>query len=808
MYFNKWPHPANFQFASSYTPDRPLKLGTSRVMLGVTAYEDDVFRLRGRSRLWPRNHSLAGLTPPPKRRARKTGGSSLTIDPACGLCLRDARGQSLLEAPGRSAFGLSGESFLFVFQRNERDQFYGMGEHLRGLEQSGRQTTFWNTDVFADFYFPQISDGHTDPHYASIPYLVVKRGHTYVGLLLDNPHAAFISTGAGISIAGQMELGEPEEQVFTIGSTHGAPDLYLIVGPSLAELTRKLQRLVGLTPLPPAWALGYHQCRWGYRSAEDLMALDAKFREHKIPCDGLWLDIDYMDGFRVFTMQRDHFPEPDATLRALRKNGRRVIPIIDPGVKYERSYAVYRSGHRADAFCHNPQGREFIGLVWPGETVFPDFSLPEVRTWWARHVSRFARKGFEGCWIDMNDPSTGAVDNTDMLFHRGRDPHHTFHNQYALGMAMATRAGFEKAHRKKRTFLVSRSGSTGISRYAAVWTGDNISSYLYLKKSIACSLNLALSGVPFNGPDIGGFCGDATPQLLRDWQKACFLFPFCRNHSMMGTRDQEPWAFDRKSLAVVRHYIRLRYKLRPYLYNLFVAQSESGEAILRPLFYDFKDTRALPLSHIDDQFMVGPAILQAPLVDDTPRSRTVLLPGHESWYSTMHARWVKGGHRVTARPGPMGTPLYVREGSIIPMAPGDPEDSAFDPTRIECHLFLRRTSRGTSTYEHICDDGETMAYLAGKRTRVRLRARVRRGRLDIQTEEQQHGYKPCSMTFVLYDAFDNVRVNGVEAKLRVSSWHFCGRRQKVRLVAIPHAVLNRKPPSTLRTRPGKRTIAP
>ncbi len=527
MYFRKYPHPANFAFVKK-TQTGQARLGPITLRARLDRFADQVFRLRMTSPTWGPNPSQAGLTPP--RRTTK-GTVKAELDSSLALTLTDATGQVLLRAPSRQAFGVSGESSMFVFEHQEGDQFYGMGEKLLGLELSGKQAKFWNTDAFADFYYKEIFDDRVDPYYVSIPYLILKRGNTYLGLLLDNPHATFISTGASIEIGGgQMKLGQPARKAILIGAERGQPDLYILVGPTLAELTRKMQRLVGLTPRPPVWALGYHQCRWGYRSADDLMKLDRKFKQLGIPCDGLWIDIDYMDAYKVFTFQKKLFPDLKHTLKTLAQHGRKVIPIIDPGVKKQKGSPVSDDGRRRAVFCHNPQGQDFVGLVWPGETTFPDFSLPKARAWWAKLVKQFGEQGIRGAWIDMNDPSTGAVQNDAMLFNRGRAPHDTFHNQYASGMAVATRAGFEAAHPGKRAFVISRSGYTGISQHAAIWTGDNCSNYHSLRMAIPCSLNLALSGVPFNGPDIGGFAGDCPSNLLRDWQKAGFLSPFCRNH--------------------------------------------------------------------------------------------------------------------------------------------------------------------------------------------------------------------------------------------------------------------------------------
>lgn len=760
MYFHKYPIDANFEFVKDGPIGRWGKLGPTRYRARVTPFQDDVYRIRVESPRWPGSFSQAGLTPPPVLKKAKGATSQLAIDRGFGIRLTDARGCVVLQSQSRRTFGMCGDSSLFMFHRDERHQFYGMGEKTTGLEHSGQRTKFWNTDVWADFKEAQYRDGSPDPMYVSIPYLIVKRDNTYVGLLLDNPYASFMDTAATVAIAGQLTLNDQGQSCFSLGAENGQPDLYVIYGPSLPELTRKLQRLVGCTPLPPAWALGYHQCRWGYRSAADLEALDRKFRENGIPCDGLWLDIDYMDGYRVFTINKKHFPDARAAMSRLKAHGRRVVPILDPGVKREKGYAVYDDGRKADAFCRNPQGGEYVGLVWPGRTVFPDFATREGRAWWAKQVARFAATGIHGAWLDMNDPATGYVDNMQMLFDHGRASHETFHNQFALGMAMASRAGFEQAHPGQRPFLLTRSGCTGVSRYSAIWTGDNFSNYHHLKGSIPCSLNLALSGVPFNGPDVGGFGGNTTPELISAWMKAGFLFPFCRNHSVAGSRQQEPWAFGPRVMRTLRRYIRLRYALRPYLYNLFVAQEEQGEAILRPLFYDFADTAKLPLGKIQDQFMVGPAVMQAPLLDEGQTARDLVLPGATSWYSLMGGRWMKGSRKITVQPAAGHTPIFLREGTIIPALANQGESNAFDGRRVVFHVMLNRTSRSAAELTYAFDDGETLDYRKGARSRLHVRAQVRRGCLEIVTRLTEAGYGECEPTFVTYDTFRKVSVNG------------------------------------------------
>ncbi len=773
MHFHKFPHPANFEFLSRFQAGRfTTRLGEYR--LSVRESSSDVYHLKITGRGWRSNDSQVKLHFS-KTKRKAVGNTRLVIGDDGSLQLESRDGGVLLKAkPGR-LFGQCAESSVFEFVRQKGDQFYGLGEKWTGFEHSGKTTKFWNTDVWADFIAESYVNGNPapDPAYVSIPYLILKRGNTYLGFFLDNPHATFVSTGLKATIADQMEAapegaefaeavveGSKEtETCFYLGAEQGQPNLYLLVGPSLPELTRKMQKLVGTTPRPPGWALGYHQCRWGYESEADLLELDARFREHGIPVDGLWLDIDYMEGYRVFTVAAKHFPHPSKALDGLSEKGRKVIPIIDPGVKYDPGYGVYERGREAGAFCLNPQGAEYIGLVWPGKTVFPDFSTEAGRRWWSSEVAEFARQGFPGAWLDMNDPSTGPVDNHPMLFDRGRKSHSSFHNQYGLGMAAATREGFLQARPNERPFLLSRSGCAGSQCCAAIWTGDNFSNYHHLRNSIPTTLNLALSGIPFNGPDVGGFGGDTTPELIRDWFKACFLFPFMRNHSLRDTRRQEPWAFDEETTGVLRRFIQLRYRFRTYLYQLFLEQERSGEAILRPLFYDHEDTAALPLGKVDDQFMVGPCILQAPFLEAGADSREVVLPGDKPWYELATGDWKEAGRRISVSSVMTDTPIFLRDHSIVPLARIAPEENGFHPDRADFHIF--QSDDGVAQLHYQFDDGETFDYRRGRFSEIEIKARRIGYVVAITTKVHKDDCGVGSFTFSVPADIRKVTINGV-----------------------------------------------
>jgi alpha-glucosidase len=765
--FNKYPHPVNFNFVDRARDDR-LRIADLQFELQITSPRSDVYRLKVlHSVLWPDDMSDRLLEPPVNAVQAPVNRTRLTVSPAGGMRFDAPGGKRLLGAADGSWFGVSGQRWLFRFKLDPAMQFYGLGEKHTPFERSGRAYWFWNTDAWADHPIERVRDGEYDPDYLSIPYLIIKQGNTYIGLLLDTPWPAMISIAARDSVADGFEQNQTRSREILMGAENGAPSLYLLYGPSLAALTRKFQALIGTTPLPPIWSLGYHQSRWGYRGAADLTVLADRFESHRFPADGLWLDIDYMDGYRVFTFDARHLPRPRQTVAALKKRGFRTVPILDPGIKPEPGYAVYDSGRAADIFCYNSAGTAFTGIVWPGQVVFPDFSLPEARQWWADYARRFLEIGFAGFWLDMNDPSTGSIDCRDMRFARGRKPHEAYHNCYARLMAEATRKAMLAARPDRRPFLLSRSGSTGSQKSCAHWTGDNFSTYGHLQRSIGKALNLALSGVPFNGADVGGFGGDCSEALLVDWFKAAFLMPLFRNHTMRGSRPQEPWAYSKKALDITRRFVRLRYMLLPYLYNLFIEQEQNGEAILRPLFYDFNDSPALPLGDIDDQFMVGPAIMQAPFLRGKDRQRDIVLP-EGKWLRAETGRWVQGPGRLRVRRQSGSTPLFVRPGSLIPFQPGTLTTNRKELRRIGLLGCLPPGFKGHARMRYSADDGASFKYQQGKRTTLEISARLEGRCLHLTANTLARGFGPVDIVPYSLNRFQGLHavIDGKKTVLR------------------------------------------
>lgn len=528
---------------------------------------------------------------------------------------------------------------------------YGTGEAAGPLLRTGRVTVCWNTDAY----------GYTDANpslYQSHPWVLAVRGDgTAFGVLADTTWRCTIDLRNGIEIVGE---GEP----FPV---------YILEGNNPQEVVSGLSRLIGTIPMPPKWALGYHQCRYSYNPESKVREIAEGFRSRKIPCDVIWFDIDYMDGYRVFTFDSTQFPDPKSLNKDLGEMGFERIWMIDPGVKAEPGYSIYDQMIALDLCVRNKAGEVYRGEVWPGFCVFPDYTRPDVRSWWAGLYRDFMAQGVSGVWNDMNEPAVFNVPSKTMPednVHKGGEwnggtlpegPHLRYHNIYGTLMAMGTYEGIRAANPKRRPFVLTRAGFIGSQRYAATWTGDNSAEWDDLEDSISMALNLGLSGQPFAGPDIGGFNGngpggEANGKLFARWMGIGALLPFARGHTGKGNIDKEPWAFGPEVEKTCRQALERRYRLMPYLYSMFFEASQSGLPVARPLF--FADPSDPALRSEDDAFLLGPDVLVAGRV--TPLGdRAVVLP--------------KGDWRlfelVDEKRNPDLPTLYIRDGAIVPCGP-------------------------------------------------------------------------------------------------------------------------------------------
>jgi len=647
------------------------------------------------------------------------GASRMAIEFAHGLKIETAA----------EGYGFNGAKSIFNFDVPGATGFYGFGERTKRFNKSGDSLDFYTVDVMAVWPQSYWRDDY-DPAYVSIPLAIIRVGEQCCGLYFDSAERLV------------MDCGQIQPGRFIVQAMAGQTDLYLINGPTLRDVVRNFTALTGRAELPPGWALGYHQCRWGYETAEEFEALAANFARRDIPISALWYDIDYMDGYRVFTWDKKDMPRPRALNESLKKQGIRTVAIVDPGVKIDKGYEVYESGKAAGVFCKTASGRDYVGQVWPGDTVFPDFTQETGREWWAGWLARFLKESaLDGAWLDMNDPSTGWCATEDMLFGGGTLPHARYHNQYGHFMAKASRRAFEKLDPDRRAFLLTRSGFTGTQRYSAIWTGDNDSNWSHLRMSIPCTINLGLSGVAFNGPDVGGFAGNATPELLVRWYQAGFLFPFFRNHSISNSKTQEPWQFGPEIMDRIRDVLRTRYRLLPYLYQCFFENHLTGDPVLRPLLYEFEDRE---LENIDDQYMVGGSLMVAPIVRPGEGADFIMSGGVRRqlrhitlpagwWYDLNIGEWVEGGRTIRYGVAADEAPIFAREGAVIPWYHGKLKNGDTQLDDFETHVFAR--DGGTATGTFYIEDQETRDYLKDGYNTATITVSLSGGEASVKVRE-------------------------------------------------------------------------
>jgi alpha-glucosidase len=593
-------------------------------------------------------------------RALSSSNLTFEVDENGSVQFLDTRGNLLREdlAP-EFAGAANGENSAWQLSTrlDQKEHIYGLGERAAPLNRRGGSYEMWNSDPGGS-YGPG-----KDPLYICIPvYLALHTSGSYLAFY-ENPCK-------GVFDLGDSSDPSPDQKLLKARFDKGMLRYYFIPGPPERALTR-YSELTGRSPLPPRWALGYHQCKWGYKSEIEIRQVADGFREHELPLSALHLDIDYMDGFRVFTVDKQRFPDLAQLSKDMDERGIRLVTIIDPGVKVDPDYSIYREGMKNDVFCKLSDNSPLIGQVWPGHSVFPDFSDPKTRLWWGEHYPTLLEKGIAGFWHDMNEPSSFTVwgDITLPMATRhvldGRpEDHIEGHNLYGLLM---NRAGYEGLHKHKperRPWIITRAGWAGMQRYAWNWTGDTETSWPALRQTIPTILGLGLSGIPFNGPDIGGFSGAPTAELYLRWFQLASFLPYFRTHSATGLPPREPWAFGEPFLTIIRRYLRLRYSLLPYIYTTAWKTSQTGVPPIRPLFW--LNPNDSDLWAVDDSFYLGDCLLIAPVLEAGAATRRVRIPPG-TWYDFWSDESLEGPTQVDMPVSLEQMPLLVRAGSVLPM---------------------------------------------------------------------------------------------------------------------------------------------
>jgi alpha-glucosidase len=609
------------------------------------------------------------------------------------------------------------------------ENYYGFGEKAGSLDRKHHDMTMWNSDIPA-------YRADTDPLYQTIPFFYgINDGRSYA-IFLDNSYWS------------SFDMGKEFRDRYSFGADGGELNYYFFYGPSPKKILSRFTELVGRMPLPPRWSLGYQQSRWSYYPESRVRKLAQTFRQKKIPCDIIYLDIDYMEGYRIFTWGKKNFPDPKKMISDLANDGFKIAVIVDPGIKADSLYDAFRTGLAGGDFLHYPDGRLFIGRVWPGECAFPDFSRPETRRWWGNNLSSLTSVGVRGFWNDMNEPSvfdtpTKTVDLSVVHYDNGlMTPHAKNHNVYGLQMTEGTYEGVRSLVPGERPFVLTRASYAGGQRYSAAWTGDNISSWEHLAMAVPMLLNLSISGQPFVGTDIGGFVGSPDGELYARWLQLGVFSPLMRTHTEWGSKDQEPWSYGPKFEAINKATIGLRYKLLPYVYNVMIQASSTGIPAMRPLAFEYPTDGNFVRN--ETQFMFGDELLIAPVLWPGETKRELRLP-EGMWYDYWTGKEYHGNGSVTVEAPINRIPIFVKSGAMLPtqqllqysdQAPIDPLTLTFYPA-----------DSSSSTYYE--DDGHTFEYQNGSYWKRGIEQRRRAGSVGVTLGKVEGSYRPPDRSLML-----------------------------------------------------------
>ena len=588
------------------------------------------------------------------------------------------------------------EGNVYISKVNDCLAYYGLGEKGGDLNKKGCYTENFNTDD------PETDDDSVT-YYKTIPFYVALKEEATYGIFFDNSFRSYFDMG--------KEMGD---RIF-FGAIGGQIQYYFIPGENIKEVVKNYTTLTGRMEMLPLWSLGYQQCRFSYFSQEEVRELVKTFEEKDIPLDVVYLDIDYMDGFRVMTFKTPNFDDAAGLIGDLKEKGIRTITIIDPGVKVDEEYDVFKRGKEGNHFTKKLDGEMFIGAVWPGDSAFPDFSNKDCREWWKSELKKFiSEHGMDGIWNDMNEPCVFNNDHKTMLetcLHNsdnGVIEHKEFHNRYGFEMSRCSKEAQEELHPNERGFSMTRATYAGGQRYSSVWTGDNMSLWSQMRMSISMNANLGISGFSFVGNDVSGFGLDSSEELFIRWMEMGPFIPIFRNHSNMYTRRQEPWAFGPRAEKIAKKSIELRYELLPYIYDLYYISHKEGLPIFRPMIMEYE--KDMNLLNMREQFMLGENMIVAPVLYEGERSKTVYLP-KGIWFNYFTMEKLQGGKWYKLPCELDEILVFVKEGAIIPTYNKKFRNVKERPKNILVKVF-GENAKGF----HYNDDGHTMEYLEGKYT--------------------------------------------------------------------------------------------
>ena len=635
-------------------------------------------------------------------------------------------------------------------QPNEK--FIGLGEKTGNLNRFGNAYTHWNTDYFAY----GVGD---DPLYLSIPFYLGVHNQGHYGIFLDNTHKSLFNFGAS------------NNRFASFSAEDGDMDYYFFHYPSISEIITAYTWLTGRMQMPPKWALGFQQCRYSYYPESEVYAVAQAFRDKKMPADVIYLDIHHMEAYKVFTFDGEKFPNPKALIARLKEKGFKVVVILDPGIKTEESYSPFREGLEQGLFVNYPDGKTYEAQVWPGWCAFPDFTNPATRSWWEEKMAFYTEAGVDGFWTDMNEPASWGQCTPNLLefdFDGEKASHRKARNVFGMQMARSTQAGARKQAPKKRPFVLTRSGFAGIQRFAAAWTGDNVASEEHMLAGIRLVNSLGMSGVAFAGYDVGGFAGEASKGLFARWMSIAAFSPLYRAHSMINTKDAEPWAFGEEVEEISRNYLNFRYSLLPTIYSAFHQSTNNGLPLAASLAIHYPQDEAIYQTAFQNEYLFCDTFLVAP-VESFREISKVYLPQGEWYY--LYTDQKHQGSQVIYQDSPLNyLPVYVQAGKIFAQqSPTQHTGMAPDSTLI---LHLYRGSTG-STYTHYEDAGEGLDYLDGEFFSREIQYQPENGSLKIEQAKGQQSsqYAKIRLFFHGFESL-NPQLNGTKQDLKSTDFAF------------------------------------
>ena len=728
-----WQHVGNVQRVEKLPDGVELTAGHAHIR--VTAFRDGIFRVRlAPEGSFPKDFSWAVIESPEppvvkieesKTQVRLAADRVIVLIQKSPLLISflDAAGKTLLADESSLPMAWDGTRIHVWKRMPAGENYYGLGDKAGPMDRRNRAFTMWNTDAYG-------WQESTDPLYKTIPFFMGLHDGTAWGVFFDNTYRS------------SFDFGKESNDYFSFGAESGELNYYFYAGPEPKTVLSEYTGMIGHVPLPPLWSLGFQQCRYSYYPEARVREIARLFRDKQIPADVIYLDIDYQNGNRPFTIDRERFPTFEQMIRDLRAEGFHTIAITDLHLKKEAGYGPYDSGEKIDAFVKNPDGTDYVGPVWPGPSVFPDFTLTRVRDWWGGLYRDFVGMGVAGFWNDMNEPAvferadkTMPLDNVHRLDDGTKLDHRAIHNVLGMENGRATYDGLRKLQPDERPFVLTRAAYAGAQRYAASWTGDNSSTWNHLGMSVPTLLSLGLSGYPLVGDDIGGFAGSPPANLLTRWLELGTFNPIDRDHTTKDTADQEPWAHGPEHEAIRKRYIELRYRLMPYIYTGVEEMSRTGVPLMRPVFLEYP--KASDFYGENREFLFGRDFLVAPVVTEMVDEIEDHFPPGD-WYDYWSGAKLTNAKKPKRHLELDQIPLYVRAGAIIPEQPVVQNTGEKPDGPLELRVYPGSDCSG-SLY---LDDGHTYAYQTNGFLRLGYTCTADVGSVQVTSGAHQGSFEP------------------------------------------------------------------